>query len=146
MPEQETTDPAVLFHRPGWQIEPHLFCPRCRHPLLRWGNYRSAPEWIQVVWDPNRSWLPVPWQGFALLVVFLHVAPEVVLLFGSRPGLLVLRMLGSIIGFLGASLYAWMEWRWRLQKRAELEQTLQPHDWVCAKCLHAQSCEAAPTS
>lgn len=142
MPTPEATKPDAPFHRPGWQIEPHLFCPRCRHPLLRWGDYRDTPEWIQVVWDPDRAWFPMPWQGLVLMVLIVGFIPATWFLFTGRPGLVVIEALG----FVWAAVSARLEWRWRLRRRAELDAELCPHDWVCARCLHAQPGEAVPTS
>ncbi len=142
MPEPETTKPDAPFHRPGWRTEPHLFCPRCRHPLLRWGSYRSAPEWIQVVWDPERWWFPVPWQGLMLTLFIVGVVPAAVLLFAGERGLVLM----IVLGFVWAAASAWLEWRSRFRRRAELAAELHPHDWVCARCLHAQPGEALPAS
>jgi hypothetical protein len=130
-------DPAPTFRRPGWYDEPHLFCPRCRHPLLRWDAYWNQPETMQVVWDPDRWLLPVPWQGLMIFAVLVWLVPWLPLASGRRGGRALYALI-IFLGFIWAAVSAWLEWRGRLRRRAALEQTLGPHDWVCVKCLHSQ--------
>ncbi|WP_293914699.1 hypothetical protein [Deinococcus sp.] len=128
--------------RLGGPGEPWLHCPRCRHPLVRWSQYRDTLETPQLVWDPDLWWLPFPWEGLALAVLIVGAVPMTAILFvGGRhrrfpgPGQDVIKGLG----FAWAGVYALIEWRWRLWRRAKLEGQLRPRDWVCAACLYAQN-------
>ncbi|GGJ84681.1 hypothetical protein [Deinococcus aquiradiocola] len=125
------------FRRPGWSDEPWLHCPRCRHPLIRWHRYTWTPERPQVVWDPDRWLLPFPVMGAVLMTGLILLCTELLLIGGLGRGRVLLWTVTQL-GLLWATAVAWVDWRWRLQRRAHLRRTLQPHDWVCARCLHSE--------
>ena len=100
--------------------------------MVRWATYAHTTETPQLVWDPGRWALPVPWEGVAVLVIMIALSPAwLVTLGGQRLSLALIVGLG----FVWACINAWLIWRWRLRRRRKLP-TLRPQDWVCANCLH----------
>lgn len=107
--------------------------------MTRWASLVREPERRWLIWDPSRWWLPVPWEGVAVVVALCLVMPglTVFLRHGRRSPLLSVAFI--VVGFLWVWAAMWITLWWRGRRRRQLTERLRDNDWVCANCLHAES-------
>ncbi|GHG12226.1 hypothetical protein GCM10017783_25490 [Deinococcus piscis] len=113
-------------------------CPRCRYPMTRWSELAGETEPLWVAWNPTDSWLPLHILILGGLMLLALASPTVgTFIFGPHQrgwawGLA--EAIGLALATLAGAVTLWM----RRSRRARLTHTLQPHDLVCARCLHAE--------
>lgn len=101
--------------------------------MTRRAALTRVPERVWLVWDPDRWWLPLPWEGVALLAGLLLLVPGAALPPGrGSSGLFI----GA--GFVWAVVSAWLTFWWRQSRRRRRTGRERGDDWICAACLHAE--------
>lgn len=109
--------------------------------MTRRAALARTPERLWVVWEPERWWFPVPWEGAGIVVALCLLVPGVTELLtrtGRRAGSFLM-VVALVAGFVWAVLSAWLILKWRQQRRRRRTGRERPDDWMCAACLHAEA-------
>lgn len=102
--------------------------------MTRWSSLARRPEKPWLVWDPDRWWLPVPWEGAVVVTALCVGVPFLTLLLVGRRSL----VLFIAAGFIWAFASAWLTFWWRRRRRRQLAGRMRGDDWVCLDCLHVE--------
>lgn len=107
--------------------------------MVRWTKFQRNPERVWVNWNPDEWAIPVHFLILGGLFLLAFTVPWFGEALFSGPhrrgwafGLLESVGLGVAVA-IGYAVYLF-----RRRKREQLARTLQPQDWVCARCLHAE--------